>query len=135
MDSTISMSMDELNKSRQNDYVLEENEKKSTEAQMSPIIQPKGKKETWRCNYFDLMDRIRKTLDDADKLQQQKPHGIEEGASKIWCKCFKCGEKNWYRTGPFKTVDYVSCDFCGGDLCDVLGGIVENHRVFTRASE
>lgn len=126
----VSVSLEEFNASRDKDPILEDGGHKSVSTQTSPIKSTISKKETWKCNYFDLMDRIQKTLDDADKLQQQKPHGIEEGASKIWCKCFKCGEKNWYRTGPFKTVDYVSCDYCGGDLCDVLGAVVESNRVF-----
>lgn len=131
------MTLDEFNKSRENDTVLEDHGSKSVATQTSPIIQAKstGMKETWRCNYFDLMDRIQKTLNEGDKLEQQKPSGIEEGVGKIWCKCFKCGEKNWYRTGPFTSVDYISCDYCGGDLYDLLGAVVESHRVFSGKSQ
>lgn len=129
------MSLDEFNKSRQSDTIFEDGGSKSVATQTSPIIQPNRKSDTWRCNYFDLMDRIQSTLKDADELQQKKPSGIEEGVNKIWCKCFKCGEKNWYRTGPFTSVDYVSCDYCGGGMCDIMDSILEKHRVFTSRSQ
>lgn len=128
------MTLDEFNKSKQNDPVIEEDGQKSVATQTSPISEP-AKKDTWRSYYFDLMDRIQKTMDEYDNVEQQKPSGIEEGASKIWCKCFKCGEKNWYRVGPFKSADYISCDYCGGDLYDLLDAVVESNRVFSRGSE
>lgn len=127
-----SVSLDEFNKSRQSDVVLEESGLKSVATQTSPIQKPIPYREYFQRadHYFNLMERIHKTLDEADEKQRKKDSGIEEGASKIWCKCYKCGEKNWYRTGEFKTPDFVSCDYCGGDLCDVLGAIVEQKRVF-----
>lgn len=130
----MSMSVEEFNKSRKNDAVLEESGSKSVATQTSPIQKPNNK-DTWRCEYFTLMDRIQKTLDEGEELQMKKTPSFEEGTSKIWCKCYKCGEKAWYRSGDFKNSDFFSCDYCGGDLHDVLGGIVNEKRVFYRYSE